>query len=370
MRTLLILSLLSALAFAQQDGATGTVTGHVYCADTQHPARFARIALVPLPPAVTSPSAAKPTTPQQYTGETRSDGSFLVTHVPPGDYFVSVTYPGYLSPEYQFSADDLLQPSADVRKRILETIPTLGVAANKSASVSVTLHRGSGISGILRYDDGSPVPDVEIVPLDRDSAGHWVEIPRPVSDNSLLENGGSDDLGHFRIRGLAPGEYTLKIGRWAEGQDPFDVYYGDAFLEKDAKSIKLADGEEYSGADITIRLSKLHTISGSLLNVSGQPINSGQISLYTVAGDIKVASAFVDEDEAVFHVDLVPEGHYTLRVTEVRDENVAVVRDTKDPNQISDIKRTVLQTYADYQAPLEVTSDITGLNLTILAKPK
>lgn len=89
-----------------------------------------------------------------------------------------------------------------------------------------------------------------------------------------------------------------------------------------------------------------------------------------MAGDIKVASAFVDEDEAVFHVDLVPEGHYTLRVTEVRDENVAVVRDTKDPNQISDIKRTVLQTYADYQAPLEVTSDITGLNLTILAKPK
>lgn len=370
MRTLLILSLLSTLAFAQQDGVTGTVSGHVYCADTQHPVRFARIALVTLPPAVTSPSAAKPNTPQQYVVETRSDGSFLVTHIPPGDYYVSVTYPGYLSPEYQFSADELLQPTTDVRQRILQTIPTLSVAANKSASVSVTLHRGAAISGTLRYDDGSPAPDVEIVPLRRSTAGSWTELTQPSSDNSLLENGGTDDLGHFRTRSLAPGEYTLEIWRWAEGQNAFAIYYGDVFLENDAKSIKLTDGEEFSGADITIRLSKLHTITGSLLNVSGQPINSGQISLYTVPGDVKIATAFVDEDDAVFHIDLVPEGHYTVRITEARDESVQVVRDTKDPNQISDIKRTVLQAYADYQAPLEVTSDITGLNLTILAKPK
>jgi hypothetical protein len=368
MRTLLILSLLSTLALAQQDGVTGTVSGHVYCADTQHAARFARVALVPLSPAVTTPSAAKPT-PQLYPDETRSDGSFLITHVPPGDYYVSVSYPGYLSLEYQFSPDDLLQPTADIRKRILETIPTLTVASNKPASVSVTIHRGAAISGTLRYDDGSPIPDIEIVPLHRAPDGSWAELSRSASNNSLFENGGTDDLGHFRIPSLAPGEYTFQVPR-AYNVGLLAVYYGDVFFKKDAKSIKLTDGEEYSGADITIRLSKLHTISGSLINASGQPINSGQVALYTIPDNIKIDTAFVDEDNATFYIDLVPEGTYTLRITEARDVNVQVDRDSKNPNMIEDIKRTTLESYGDYQARLEVTSDITGLNLTIPPKPK
>src|SRR5438067_1137192 len=118
MRSILILLLFPSLALAQQDGVTGTVSGHVYCADTQRPARLAELALVPLPAAVTSPSTNKPSTPQHYKVATRHDGSFLVTHVPPGDYYVSVTYPGYLTPEYRFSAGDLLQPTAEIRKQI------------------------------------------------------------------------------------------------------------------------------------------------------------------------------------------------------------------------------------------------------------
>jgi hypothetical protein len=85
MRSLLVLLLFPTVAVAEQHGVTGTVSGQVYCADTQHPARLAHVALVPLPPAATSPSTNKPQTPQQYKGNTRTDGSFLVTHVPPGD---------------------------------------------------------------------------------------------------------------------------------------------------------------------------------------------------------------------------------------------------------------------------------------------
>ena len=87
-------------------------------------------------------------------------------------------------------------------------------------------------------------------------------------------------------------------------------------------------------------------------------------------GNIKIASAFVNEEDATFHMDLVPEGHYTLRVTEARDVNIQIIRDDKDPNQIQDIKRTVLQTYGNYEAPLEVLSDVPNLTLTIPSKPK
>ena len=368
MRTLILLALLPTLALAQP--STGSaVSGHIYLADTQQPARFARVVLVPLPPALTSPPSSKPTR-QSYPSETLIDGSFFATDVLPGDYYVSVTYPGYLTPEYQFSADDLFQPTPDIRKRIVETLPTLTVAANKSSTISASLRRGAAISGTLRYDDGTAVPDVEIVPLRRSPSGQWAEITRASSNNSLFENGGTDDLGHFRIPGLASGEYTLKVSRGAEYQKALTIYYGDVFFEKDAKSIHLSDGEESSGADIAIRLGRLHTISGSLINVSGQPINSGHIALFAAPDNIEIASAFVHEENAAFHMDLVPEGHYTLRVTEARDVNRQIIRDDRDPNQIQNIKQTVLQTYGNYEAPLEVLSDVPDLTLTIPSKPK
>jgi hypothetical protein len=365
MRALILLSLLTTFALGQAD--TGSVSGHIYLADTQQPARFARVVLVPLPPALTSAPSSKPAL-QSYPSETLIDGSFSAARISPGDYFVSVTYPGYLSPEYEFSADDLLHPTQDIRKRIVETIPTVSVAANKAATISVSVHRGAAISGTLRYDDGSAVPDVEVIPLRRSLSGQWAEITRASSDNNLFEDAGTDDLGHFRIHGLASGEYTLKISRDAEYQKALTVYYGDVFFEKAAKSIHLGDGEESSGADITIRLSKLHSISGALINVSGQPINSGRIALFTVPGNIEIASAYVHEDSATFHMDLVPEGTYTLHVTEARDVNRQIVRDDKDPNQIQSIKETVLQLYGDYEASLDVLSDVPNLTLTIPSK--
>lgn len=363
MRSPLILLLFTTLAVAQQIGVTGTVSGQVFCADTEHPARFAHVALVPLPPAFASPSINKPRTPQQYDGDTHSDGSFFVAHVPPGDYYVSVTYPGYLTPEYQFSADDLLQPTAEIRKHIFEVVPVVTVGANRSSRVSIYIHRGAAISGTLRYDDGSPIPDTEVVPLHRNSSGSWTDSAASASDNRLFKNGGSDDQGHFRIQGLVPGEYTLKIPR-AYDVGLLAVYYGDVFLEKDAKSIKLTDGEEYPDADITIPLSKLHTISGSLVSSSGQPINSGKVTLST-ADNIEIDVAFVSEEDATFYIDLVPEGTYTLRVTDAQDVNTQIVRDPQNPNMIEDIKRSTLATYADYRAPLEVAGDISGLTITV-----
>jgi len=364
MRSLLVLLLFSTVVAAQQDGTSGTVSGYVYCNDTQHPARLAHVNLVPLPPAASSPSSNKlQTLQQQYPGDTRTNGSFLVSHVPPGDYYVSVSYPGYLTPEYQFSPNDLRQPTPEIRKHITEDVPVVTVAANRNSSVSVYIHRGAAITGTLRYDDGSPVPDTEIVPLHRNSRGTWTDSAPYAGNDRLFENAGSDDLGHFRIQGLAPGEYTLKVPR-TRNLGLLAIYYGDAFLEKEAKTITLTEGEEYSEADITIDLSKLHTVSGWLVNRSGQPINSGKIALYAADRTV-VDLAFVSEEDATFYIDLVPEGTYIVRVTDAKNVNVQTSRDLQNPNLISDIKRTTLATYADYQAPLEVNGDVSGLAITV-----
>ena len=372
MRIFFFLLFLPSTILAQQNSTFGTVSGHVYCSDTQLPARLGRIVLSPIPdPPAAGPAAKKEQSePRIVFAEIGLDGSFLFPHVTPGNYYVVADRPGYIAPESQFTDAEIGSLAPEMRELIAKSVPTISVVENKTTTIDVYLHRGAAISGILRYDDGSPVPMDQVDILRRDKTGQWVLLDTEMPPFT-------DDLGHFRISGLPAGEYILNssfqssglLSIFGESDKPLNIYYGDVFFKKDAKSIKLTDGEEYSGADITFRLSKLHTISGSLTNVSGQPINSGHIALFTVPDNIQIALAFVDEDDATFYIDLVPEGQYTLRVTEARDVNVQVDRDTKDPNQISDIKRTTLQTYGDYQAPLEVTGDITGLNLTVPSRP-
>jgi hypothetical protein len=367
MRTLVVFLLLASVAQAQPNA--GSVAGHVYLADDQRPMRFAYVELVPLPPPPDSSTANRPKLPT-YGAKTAGDGGFLAAHMAPGDYYVSVIYPDYLTPEYEFSAEELLHPTAEVRRRLVEALPTVTVAAGVSSSVSVSLRRGAAISGTLRYEDGAAVPNVEVVPLRRSPAGLWEERPRGDDGRDTFDHAVSDGLGHFRVEGLKAGEYTLKVFRPTDQTLASAVYYGDVFFEKDAKSIHLTDGGEESGGDITIRLSKLHSISGSLASLSGQPINSGHIGLFTVPGNTRIGNVDVNGVDSTFRLDLVPEGHYTLRVTQAQQVNVRGVRDEEDPRDVQEISRSVLQSYADYELPVEVLSDIANLTVSLPAKPK
>ena len=149
-----------------------------------------------------------------------------------------------------------------------------------------------------------------------------------------------------------------------------NIYYGDVFFQKDAKPIKISEGEESTGDNITIPLSKIHSISGSLLNVSGRTINAGEIALYTMPDNSKIAHAQVESEDLAFHLNFVPEGHYVLRVSNARD----VTRETIQPppgssDEPKDVETTI-QEYGSYEAPFEVIGDMTAVNLTISSKAR
>src|ERR1700744_4074637 len=79
--------------------ATGSVSGHVICADTRTPCRFATITLQ----STESLTHATPKTGAQqkkgstYTGVTGLDGPYQINGVAPGDYYVMPLLPGYLN---------------------------------------------------------------------------------------------------------------------------------------------------------------------------------------------------------------------------------------------------------------------------------
>jgi hypothetical protein len=93
--------------------SNGIVTGRVFCSDTGRPARFANVSLMP----VTDPNKAKldkaglnastkpaaPFSSITTAVDTNLDGSYTLTHVAPGTYYVIVRKDGYINPVSMFS---------------------------------------------------------------------------------------------------------------------------------------------------------------------------------------------------------------------------------------------------------------------------
>lgn len=67
---------------------TGAVTGVVYCADTNQPARFAEVRVQLLSSIGTSPSSAGQTPPDAAMATTDLNGEFLIDRLLPGEYGV------------------------------------------------------------------------------------------------------------------------------------------------------------------------------------------------------------------------------------------------------------------------------------------
>jgi hypothetical protein len=384
---LLLLPVLSLAATAQNNSAksaTGTVTGHVYCADTNAPARMVGVQLKPVKNAETRSGAHPHSTsnePANGVIQTTLDGSFAIPNVSPGSYYIIITASGYLSPgpQDEDTKDARPQPSAEQPPIV---IPKVDVEADQTASIDVKIERGAAVSGNIRFDDGSPATNVLVVLL-RKSKDKWV--PLPTGDYGAFAMPSSmmtDDLGHYRTGGLRSGEYLLMAtlihvdlappsahgsGEPGTIRSVLPIYSGDTARKSEAVPFKLGPGEDRAGVDITIPLSKLHSVSGVVTAASnGHVINSGHITIEDPVDKESVADGMLDSD-GIFRLDGVPEGSYTLRIHDASDKQnrqVSVAGGTK-----MDSEKTVHQ-YGDLEQSLKIEGDIPNLVLSVPEQTK
>ncbi len=303
----------------------GRVTGHVFCADTNEPARFATVSVFRASlkegPADDSETATSVLTD--------TDGTFVVEHLKDGPYYVIAELPGYLSQISQFTEQQLSRPTAAIFDRMDKALPKVQVLQGASAGVELRLIRGAAVSGSVRYQDGSPAIGVTIQLLRQDKESKW-RTDSPGTAQGVLGTK-TDDLGRFRISGLEAGNVILKctlqqghIGH-SEGtfgqrfifpqdfsdEQTLEVFSGGVFREKDAKPIKLVSGAEFNDADIIVPLEIYH-ISGILTSSSdGHALNDGRVALLYTDTGVQVAETKVDRDGS-FHFPFVPKGAYQL----------------------------------------------------------
>jgi hypothetical protein len=380
----LALAILTATAQNPARPGTGAVAGHVYCADTNAPARMVSVQLQPVKDAEARPGThpdANSAEPASGVVQTALDGSFAIPKVAPGSYYVIVTAAGYLSLHPHDEDPDDAKPQPPTSQPPV-TIPKVDVQADQTASIDIRLERGAAASGNIRYDDGSPATDV-LVMLQRKSKDKWV--PLPTGDYGAFAMPSSlttDDLGHYRIGGLGSGEYLLMVtlihadmmpaGRRGSGlagtlRSVLFVYSGDTMRKSEAIPFKLGSGEDRAGVDITIPLGKLHSINGVVTAASnGHAINSGHITIEDPVDKEDIVEADLDSD-GVFHMDGVPEGSYTLHVQNASDkqnQRVSVAGGMK-----MDSEKTLHQ-YGELEQSIKVESDIPNLVLAVPEQTK
>lgn len=371
---------------AQDEQAEGIVTGHVYCEDTNGPARMARVMLEPVKDVSDSVQPgrtfAKLSTIDSV--QTGLDGSFTMKSVKPGAYYILAEMAGYLSPLAGMSADEWTHPTASVADRMAKVLQRVTVEGGRTANVNIGLARGAAVSGTISFDDGSPASGIRVKVLREKSDGSW----DPVQSSAIAPMFGigytTDDLGHYRMAGLTAGKYVIEAslllsdikvtgfmgqsrGMSETSEYSLSIFSGGALRASKDAAFALTAGESRPGEDIVIPLSKLHSVSGTVVaSHDGRPL-AGDVEL--LYGDDKksLATAELDSTSGEYRFAFVPEGHFTLKVTAV-DPQVMKATDAKvaaeNPGYMKAYSKGK-HVYGALEQPLDVNGDIDGLVLSV-----
>jgi hypothetical protein len=290
-----------------QNSDTGSVTGHVYCADTQKPARFANIRLQPVEGQE-----------GQFGGRggfatTGSDGSFRITGVSPGEYYADVMMPGYIQPmRGMLSSFESLAPND--RDRITAQLTRVSVAANQSANVQVMIYHGATIGGTVSFDDGAPAAGVTIQAYLLPS-NTGTGLAGGTQQQSFAGFARTDDRGKFRVTGLGDGAYIV----FAAPRSIFPIYYGNTIDRSHAIKVDVHAGDEVTGADIQVPAAGMHSVSGVVVSQQdGHALSRASVQLRLGSGDAGTISATTGTD-GTFTFNAVPDGKFTVQLLNAYD---------------------------------------------------
>ncbi len=251
---------------------TGTIRGRVSAAATGNGLRRAQITLTDARTRATFRAASD------------RQGRYEVLDVPPGRYVLSASKRGYVTSEYR-------RPMASRRGRALDLRP--GEVLER---VDVSLPKGGVIVGRVIDETGEPVIGASV------QARRYTYLPsgrRELSVEGSLGDRGetTDDLGEFRLFGLAPGQYVVSASPDAMGvvgpsggkgarPIPAEDGYATTFAPStphvhEAHMVSVAANETMQ-VGIVMTSASIVSISGTVHAADGQLLATGPVSLRSV----------------------------------------------------------------------------------------
>jgi protocatechuate 3,4-dioxygenase beta subunit len=271
-----------------------TVQGVVLKADTGEPLRKAMVEMW---------QEGGPSQPTDTTSDNM--GRFELKNIEPGRYRLSVQRSGYVRQEYG-------QTNPEGPGSYLTLSP-----GQKISDITIQLIPAAVITGHVYDEDGEPVQ------------GAQVSTFRYVYGNGQRElahagEGRTNDLGEFRIYGLAPGRYIVGAEKQPRLLAPLKaepgyvpIYYPGVPDAERAAPIAVSAGEEFSSVDITLQTTHTVTLRGHVISsLGGGPALHAQVFLVSqgtaTSGSHVTSQTFVNDPQGVFELRNVTPGAYFL----------------------------------------------------------
>ena len=141
-------------------------------------------------------------------------------------------------------------------------------------NIDFRLIRGGVVEGRVVDQDKEPVERVAVrLRVYRSLGGEGRLLP--------LRHDETDDRGHFRIFGVPPGDYYLRVSPrplFGDSRSPMrsfaPTYYPGVLSVEEAATIKMTAGEEAGGFNITVIEGSSFSVSGRVLTPEGKPAHS------------------------------------------------------------------------------------------------
>jgi hypothetical protein len=273
---------------------------------------------------------------------TDDQGRFAIDALPPGRFSVTATKPAYLPGGF-----GVTQPGRP-------GVPIPLKAGESRTDVSFTMLKGAVVTGVIRTESGEPAANVDVTVF---------RLPSPGSDPRLIVSGSttSDDRGAYRIYDLAPGAYVVAgalrrrgvstgdAPAWTAAQvteilreleqreksagsaapapmklptPPSGTYaYAPVFFPGSASAdmavpIRLRPGEERSGIDFTVQLTRMATVEGLLIGADAADaalfFNPVGVQLPSLMGNTPTFSSKAEPGGRAFEYAGVTPGRYTI----------------------------------------------------------
>jgi hypothetical protein len=155
------------------------------------------------------------------------------------------------------------------------------------------------------------------------------------------------------------GSAGLSIGSSGSDNGEVSIYSGSKFRKQEAKVIKVGEGEQLGGLDITIALTGLHKVQGTVTaRRDGHLLSKGNVSLIYEDNGQEAQHTEIDRD-GNFELPNVPEGRYLLRLTGAEDTELIQER----PFNENRTEEKTLKKYGQAEISLVVQADMTSANL-------
>lgn len=347
---------------------TAAIRGRVVAADTGNPIRRASVNLQPIPP--TTPPVRPPTTQgattqtmtavvngvqqsfsssvslniaRPRTATTDSQGVFEFSELPAGSYRIFANA-GQYAAAYLGSSYGAKKPNAPMSSD--PGIPIELADGQRFDKAIIALARGAVITGRVTDDNGDPMARVQVYTLFLPPGG-----TRSQRTGGFAQ---TDDLGQFRLFGLAPGDYLVA----AEARGPTFVppnappqteedkigfmttYFPSTPDEASGQRIRSRAGGETPGVEIRMSVGRLFQISGIVTDSQGRVSNRTNGSLVRATPTNSSSFGFSTDEQGRFQMRNIPPGNYRLIV---RGRPLGIVDGSNpgDPGEVATMPLTV-----------------------------